>query len=84
MLSSNMKNDHQTHFHKKVTSKGRGKYQAFYAFTHTRLFSMASYFFVWNLFAIFQKGLHSLYNSAWLNTHFEFFKVIFLGLSSTF
>ena len=40
-----MKNEQQTSFRKKVTSKRRGKNRAFYAFTHTRLFSMASNFF---------------------------------------
>jgi len=40
-----MKNEQQTSFHKKVTGKRRGKNQAFYAFTHTRLFSMVSTFF---------------------------------------
>ena len=37
MLSSNMKNEQQTTFHTKVTSKTRGKNQAFYASSHTRL-----------------------------------------------
>jgi len=45
MLSSNMKNVHQPTFHKKVTSKRRGKNLAFYAFTHTRLFTMVYNFF---------------------------------------
>jgi len=38
MLNLNMKNmnnEQQTTFHKKVTSKRRGKNQAFYAFTDT-------------------------------------------------
>jgi len=45
MLSSNKKNEQQTTFHKKVTSKRRGKNQSFDAFTHTRLFSVVHNFF---------------------------------------
>jgi len=51
MLSSNMKKLQHTTFHKKATSKRRGKEQAFYAVTHTRLFS---------IFEIFSKVLHSV------------------------
>jgi hypothetical protein len=57
MLSSNMKNEQQVT--QKLTSKGRGKNRAFYAFTHKRLFSIVSNFFV-KLFAIFSKVLHSV------------------------
>lgn len=55
MLSSNMKNEQQTTFHKKVTSKRRGKNQAFYAFTHTRLFSMVHNFFWWTFLQFFKR-----------------------------
>jgi len=58
MLRSNMKNEQQTKFHKKFTSKRRGKNQAFYAFTHTRLFSMVNDFFWWPFLQFFSKVLH--------------------------
>jgi len=53
MLSSNIKNEQQTTFYQKVTSKTRGKNQAFYSFTITRLFSMVYNFFWLNFLAIF-------------------------------
>jgi len=79
MLRSNMKNEQQTTFHKKVTSKRRSKNQAF--FTHTRLFSMVSTFFCWNFFAFLSKVLHLVYKSACLDTIFDFFKDIFFEVS---
>ena len=84
MLSSNMKNEQQTTFHKKVTSKRRCKNQAFYAFTYTRLSSMVSNIFWWNFLEIFSKVLNSALNSACWDTHFLFFQRLFWGLTSTF
>jgi len=57
MPSSSMKNEQQSTFHKKVRSKRRGKNQAFYAFTHTRLFSMVYNFFLVDFFCNFLKSL---------------------------
>jgi len=79
-----MKNEQQTTFHKKVTSKRRGKNQAFYAFTHTRLFSMV-YNFFWRTFLQFfqkfctqSKILHdNLPNLNFLTTYFEVLLVLF-------
>jgi len=57
MRSSNMKNDKPMTSHKKVTSKRRGKIQAFFAFTHTRFYSVLSNFFWCNFFAVFLTSL---------------------------
>ena len=60
MLSSNMKNEQQTTFNKKVTSKRSGKNEGFYVFTHTRLFSIVYNFFgvlFCNFFKSFAFGL---------------------------
>jgi len=50
-----MKNEQQTTFHQNVTSKKRGKNQAFYDFTYTRLFSKKSNFFCKIYFQFSQK-----------------------------
>jgi len=55
MVALNMKNEQQTTFHKKVASKRRGKNQAFYAFTLTKLFSRMSPFFGENFLKSSQK-----------------------------
>jgi len=51
-----MINEQQTIVHKEVTSKRRSKNQAFYSFTHTRLFSMVANFFWWNFLAKFSQN----------------------------
>jgi len=51
-----MRNEQHTPFHKKVTSIRKGKNWAFSAFTHTRLFSIVSNFFLWNFLAILKKS----------------------------
>jgi len=40
-------------FSQKSYKQNKGKNQTFYAFTHTRLFSMVYNFFWWTFFAIF-------------------------------
>jgi len=84
MLSSNMKNEQQTISHKKVTSKRRGKKQAFYAFTHTRLFSMVYYFFWWTFLQFFQKFCTRYKILHDLKPNFNFSTTFFLRSSKSF
>ena len=55
MPSSNMKNEQQRTFQKKVTSKRRGNNQDYYAFPDTKLFSMVYNFFCKIYFQFSQK-----------------------------
>jgi len=53
-----MKKQQKTTYHKKVTSKRRGKNQASHAFTYTRIFSKLSNFFVGAFLQFPQKVMH--------------------------
>jgi hypothetical protein len=72
-----MKNEQQTTFNKKVTSKRRGKNQAFHAFTHTRLFSISSNFFGVTFFGIFSC---TWYKILYAKKPIFFFKDIFFNV----
>ena len=71
VLSSNIKRKKAKHFFKSYMQK-KGQKNSLDAFTRARLFSRLFIFLV-ELFAIFSTVLHSVYNSACFNTHFEFF-----------
>ena len=79
-----MKNEQQTTFHKKLQAK-KGQKSSLSCFNSYKSIFMASNFFWWNFFAIFSKVLHSVWNSACLDTHFLFYQQHFIwGIISTF